>query len=143
MAPTRPLVMQHRRSFMRLLKLREKDIVLLTGTTAPEYRTAVWEGETRVVFSTPQVVRNDLLAKRLNLEKYALLVFDECHRAVKRYAYTDIAEFYVSQATYPLILGMTASPGSKLDRILNVCRNLYIERVEYRSEGDEDVKRAR
>jgi Fanconi anemia group M protein len=140
MAPTRPLVMQHRRSFMRLLKLRAKDTVLLTGATAPEYRTAVWAGEARVVFSTPQVVRNDLLEQRLNLEKYALLVFDECHRAVKRYAYTDIAESYVSQATYPLILGMTASPGSQLDRILDVCRNLYIERVEYRSEEDADVK---
>jgi ERCC4-related helicase len=140
MAPTRPLVMQHRNSFMRLLKLRERDTVLLTGTTPPEYRRDVWEGEARVFFSTPQVVRNDLLEKRLNLEDYGLLVFDECHRAVKKYAYTDIAEFYVCQATYPLILGMTASPGSKLDRILDVCRNLYIERVEYRSEEDADVK---
>jgi len=31
MAPTRPLIMQHRNSFLRLLKLREKDTVLLTG----------------------------------------------------------------------------------------------------------------
>jgi Fanconi anemia group M protein len=140
MAPTRPLVMQHRNSFTRMLKLREKDTVLLTGKTAPEYRRAIWESEARVVFSTPQVVRNDLLEQRLSLEKYGLLVFDECHRAVKKYAYTDIAKFYVSQAKYPLILGMTASPGSKLNRILNVCRNLYIERVEYRSEEDSDVK---
>lgn len=140
MAPTRPLVMQHRRSFMRLLKLREKDTVLLTGTTAPAYRKGVWVGAARVFFSTPQVVRNDLVAKRLTLERYGLLVFDECHRAVKRYAYTEIAKFYVSQARYPLLLGMTASPGSKLDRILNVCRNLYVERVEYRSEEDPEVK---
>jgi ERCC4-related helicase len=140
MAPTRPLVMQHRNSFIRMLKLREKDTVLLTGKTAPEYRRVIWEGEARVVFSTPQVVRNDLLEQRLSLVEYGLLVFDECHRAVKKYAYTDIAEFYVSQAKYSLILGMTASPGSKLERILNVCRNLYIERVEYRSEEDPDVK---
>ena len=140
MAPTRPLVQQHRNSFLRLLKLRERDTALLTGETYPEYRKVVWEGEARVVFSTPQVVRNDLLEHRLTLENYGLLVFDECHRAVKEYAYTDIAQFYVSQAKYPLILGMTASPGSDLNRVLDVCRNLYIERVEHRNEEDPDVK---
>jgi Fanconi anemia group M protein len=140
MAPTRPLVLQHRNSFLRLLKLRDRDTVLLTGETPPEYRKIMWEGEARVVFSTPQVVRNDLLEHRVSLENYGLLVFDECHRAVKEYAYTDIAQFYVSQARYPLILGMTASPGSDMNRILEVCRNLYIERVEYRSEDDADVK---
>jgi ERCC4-related helicase len=140
MAPTRPLVMQHRSRFIRMLKLREKDTVLLTGKTPPEYRKAIWEGDARVVFSTPQVVRNDLLEHRLKLEKYGLLVFDECHRAVGKYAYTDIAKFYVSQAEYPLILGMTASPGSDFSRVLEVCRNLYIEGIEYRSEEDPDVK---
>jgi len=35
---------------------------------------------------------------------------------------------------------MTASPGSNLDRILEVSRNLFIERVEYRTEMDPDVK---
>jgi len=139
-APTRPLVMQHRSSFMRLLKLREEDTALLTGKTPPEYRRAVWEGRARVVFSTPQVVRNDLLEHRLSLENHGLLVFDECHRAVKEYAYTDIARSYVSQARYPLILGMTASPGSDLGRVLEVCRNLSIEHIEYRSEEDLDVK---
>jgi ERCC4-related helicase/DNA-binding transcriptional ArsR family regulator len=140
MAPTRPLVMQHRDSFLRLLTLRPQDTLLLTGKTAPEYRRALWEGEARVVFSTPQVVRNDLWEQRLSLEAYGLLVFDECHRAVKKYAYTDIAASYVAQARYPLILGMTASPGAQLERILNVCRNLYIEQVAYRSEEDPDVK---
>ena len=140
MAPTRPLVMQHRDSFLRLLTLRPQDTLLLTGKTAPEYRRALWEGGARVVFSTPQVVRNDLWEQRLSLEAYGLLVFDECHRAVKKYAYTDIATSYVAQARYPLILGMTASPGAQLERILNVCRNLYIEQVAYRSEEDPDVK---
>jgi Fanconi anemia group M protein len=140
MAPTRPLVLQHRNSFLRLLKLREKDTALLTGETYPEYRKVVWDGEARVIFSTPQVVRNDLLEHRFSLENYGLLVFDECHRAVKEYAYTDIAQFYVSQARYPLILGITASPGSDLNRVMDVCRNLYIERVEHRSEEDPDVK---
>lgn len=140
MAPTRPLVMQHRNSFLRMLKLKEKDTAILTGKTPSGHRRLFWEGEAKVVFSTPQVVRNDLLEHRLSLENYGLVVFDECHRAVKEYAYTDVARLYVSQARYPLILGMTASPGSDVNRVLDVCRNLYIESVEFRSEEDADVK---
>lgn len=140
MAPTRPLVMQHRNSFLRMLKLKEKDTAILTGKTPSDHRRLFWQGEARIVFSTPQVVRNDLLERRLSLENYGLVVFDECHRAVKEYAYTDVARIYVSQARYPLILGMTASPGSDVNRVLEVCRNLYIERVEFRSEEDADVK---
>ena len=140
MAPTRPLIEQHRRRFHEILKLREEDTVLLTGRTPPNKRSFIWDGEARIYFSTPQVVRNDLLERRLSLERFGLLVFDECHRAVKEYAYTDIARYYVRQARYPLILGMTASPGSSLKRVLEVCRNLYIERVEFRSEYDPDVK---
>jgi len=140
MAPTRPLVAQHRETFLKMLKLRENDTVVLTGMTAAEQRTIFWQGDARIYFSTPQVVRNDLIEGRLNLERFMLLVFDECHRAVKEYAYTDIARTYVSQARYPLILGMTASPGSDVKRVEEVCRNLYIERVEFRTEADPDVK---
>ena len=140
MAPTRPLVMQHRETFLRILKLRERDTAVLTGRTPADHRAAFWHGESRIYFSTPQVVRNDLIEGRLNLENFMLLVFDECHRAVKEYAYTDVARTYVMQARYPLILGMTASPGSDLKRVHEVCRNLYIERVEFRTEEDPDVK---
>ena len=140
MAPTRPLVVQHQQSYLQILKLGESDTAILTGKTLPRYRGIVWDSAAKIVFSTPQVVRNDLLSQRLSLENYSLVVFDECHRAAKRYAYTDIAESYISNANYPIILGMTASPGSDLSRVLEVCRNLYIERIEYRTEDDSDVK---
>jgi Fanconi anemia group M protein len=139
MAPTRPLVVQHRASLLRFLKLRANDAVLVTGKTPPSHRRALWTSPARLFLATPQVVRNDLVARRLSLESYGLLVFDECHRAVKKYAYTQVAETYVAQASYPLILGMTASPGSDHRRILDVCGNLRIEQVEYRSEDDADV----
>ena len=140
LAPTRPLVVQHRDSFIRMLRLREKDTHVLTGETPPADRKSLWESRVRLYFSTPQVVRNDLRRRRLSLSNFGLVVFDECHRAVKRYAYTDIARVYVSQASYPLILGMTASPGSELSRVMEVCENLSIEHVEHRTEEDPDVK---
>jgi len=140
MAPTRPLVLQHRESFLRLLKLREGDVATLTGNTPPEIREAMWKSPSRVIFATPEVVRNDLAEKRFTLKDFGLLVFDECHRAVKEYAYTDVANFYLQQAKSPLILAMTASPGSKPERIQEVCRSLSIEQIFFRTEDDADVR---
>jgi ERCC4-related helicase len=141
MAPTRPLVSQHLKSFSAVLKIMEEQVAMVTGKTVPEARRAVWDKrDVRLVFATPEVVRNDLEEGRLNLKDFILLVFDEAHRAVKDYAYTTIAREYVGQSMHPVILAMTASPGAKRERVQEVCNNLYIEHVEYRSEEDCDVK---
>lgn len=140
MAPTRPLVIQHKNTFIRMLRINEEDVVVLTGKTEQHYRTAVWSKNAKIFFATPQVVKNDLVKNILTLSDYSLVVFDEAHRAVKEYAYTDIARYYVQQSDYPLILAMTASPGADRERIRYVCENLFIEQVEYRSEDDSDVR---
>ena len=139
MAPTRPLVLQHFDTYMNMLKLGSEDAIPLTGKTPPIYRRYVWDGNARIVFATPQIVKNDLESGALSLQNFSLLVFDECHRARKDYAYTVVAKKYVEQALWPIILGMTASPGADKDKILEICEALYVERVEYRSEEDTDV----
>jgi ERCC4-related helicase len=140
-APTRPLVVQHMKSFFLVLKIPQDQLTEVTGKTQPLARTAIWNNkDARLVFATPEVVRNDLLDNRLMLNDYSLLIFDEAHRAVKDYAYTVIARKYIDQSEYPVILGMTASPGSDIKRIQDVCNNLFIEHLEYRTEEDVDVK---
>ncbi len=140
MAPTRPLCVQHMGVFQRVIRLPQEDFALLTGRIPSGYREAVWRGSSRIVFATPQVVRNDLLMRGLRLNEFGLLVFDECHRAVKEYAYTEVAQQYVRHSDYPLILGLTASPGSDIERVRMVCDSLFIEHVEYRCDEDPDVK---
>ena len=140
-APTRPLVVQHMKSFFSVLKISQDQLTEVTGKTQPLARTAIWNNkDVRLIFATPEVVRNDLLDNRLNLEDFSLLIFDEAHRAVKDYAYTAIARKYVDQSEHPVILAMTASPGSDTRRIQDVCNNLFIEHLEYRTEEDADVK---
>jgi len=140
-APTRPLVLQHMKSFFSVLKLSQDKIAEITGKTPPLPRTAIWNNRgIRLVFATPEVVRNDLQDNRLSLNDFSLLVIDEAHRAVKDYAYTTIASQYVDQSEHPVILAMTASPGSDAKRIHDVCKNLFIEHIEYRTEEDMDVK---
>jgi ERCC4-related helicase len=140
MAPTRPLCVQHAASFRKVMRLPEEDIVILTGKTPADFREVTWNGRSRLVFATPEVVRNDLMAKRMDLSGFGLLVFDECHRSVKEYAYTEIASQYAKTSDYPLILGMTASPGSDVQKVKAVCESLSIEHVEYRSDEDPDVR---
>ncbi len=136
LAPTKPLVEQHARFLKRVLKVEE--IISLSGEVPPEKRKELWENA-RIIVSTPQVIENDLLAGRISLEDVILVVFDEAHRAVGNYAYVFIAKEYLRTARKPLILAMTASPGSDPERIMEVIQNLGIEAIEVRTEWDEDV----
>jgi Fanconi anemia group M protein len=134
LAPTKPLVEQHA-SFVREF-LVDCEPLVFTGETPPKKREEMWK-ESDIIVSTPQVVVNDLVSARTKLDDYALIIFDEAHRASGDYAYVFIAERYQFQRG--LSLGMTASPGSDAKRILEVCSNLGIELVEIRSEFDPDV----
>ncbi|MEW5995332.1 MAG: DEAD/DEAH box helicase family protein, partial [Candidatus Zixiibacteriota bacterium] len=133
MAPTRPLVLQHRDTFLRFLKLRPGDAEILTGRSPPNHRLNAWNGPARLYFATPQVVNNDSEGG-LSLKDFSLLMFDECHRARKNYSYTKVAQAYARDSQYPLILGMTASPGADREKIEEICRALFIEHVEARTE---------
>ncbi|MFL6508532.1 MAG: helicase-related protein [Nitrososphaeraceae archaeon] len=141
MAPTRPLVSQHMMSFLSALKVLQEETACVTGKTLPEYRSAVWnQRRIRLLFATPEVVKNDISERRLSLSDFSLLVFDEAHRAVKDYAYTSIARHYIQQSSNPLLLALTASPGAERKRVQEVCDNLFVENMEYRTEEDPDVK---
>lgn len=141
MAPTRPLVLQHLLSFSSFLKVLDDQKILVTGKISPSTRKMIWDNKTiKLIFATPEVIRNDLNESRLNLNDFGLIVFDEAHRAIKDYAYTLISKKYMEQSPNPLIVAMTASPGSDKNRIQQICNNLYIEHIEYRNEEDADVK---
>ena len=136
LAPTKPLVEQHAASMRNVLVVDR--ITLFTGeATAPEDRELLWR-ENKIIVSTPQVIRNDLRAERISLDDVSLIVFDEAHRAVGDYAYVDVAAAY-KDVPGRLVLGMTASPGSSAEKILEVCGNLGITAVEIRTEYDPDV----
>jgi Fanconi anemia group M protein len=139
LAPTKPLALQHYETFKRMMNLKDGEITIMTGETHPEERSYLWR-RSKYVFATPQTVRNDLRAGRVELNETVLLVFDEAHRSVKDYSYTQLADLYKDQAWNPLIMGLTASPGGSRAKVDEIMRNLYIEKVEIRSEDDEDVK---
>lgn len=139
LAPTKPLIEQHRSSFAQHLDIDESKLVIFSGEVAPKKREELWKSG-RIFFSTPQGFENDLLSRRISLEQVSLLVFDEAHHATGDYAYVTIAKQYQRQGCHARVLGLTASPGSELEKIQEVCTNLSIENIEARTEEDPDVK---
>ncbi|MFO7793025.1 MAG: DEAD/DEAH box helicase [Candidatus Saliniplasma sp.] len=134
LAPTKPLVNQHAQDIKELLELDEPEV--FTGDVKPEEREELWKN-TDVIVSTPQVIRNDLMAQRISLDDVSMVIFDEAHRAVGGYSYVYIAEQYKKRDG--LVLGLTASPGSETEHITSVCETLDIENVEIRTKYDPDV----
>jgi Fanconi anemia group M protein len=145
LAPTKPLVEQHLRYFEKYLVLKPKEgsstspFVMFTGEAPPDERTADWN-KAAVILATPQVIKNDVIAGRYTLNDVTLLIVDECHRAVGNYAYVFLSQRYMGSAEKPLLLAMTASPGSVQEKVQDVCSNLGIAHIENRTENDPDVR---
>lgn len=137
LAPTKPLVEQQYEFYVEALDISESEMLLLTSDThSPAEREDVWAEKPSVIFATPQIVENDIVSERANLAEISYVTFDECHRASGDYAYTYIAEKYWMDSENPLVTGLSASPGSDEDDILQVCKNLGITNVEVRTEDD-------
>jgi ERCC4-related helicase len=138
LAPTRPLVQQHADAFARwLTPLR---VARFTGTVRRPVREGAWENAD-VVFATPEIVVNDLAAHRYRLTEAMLVVFDEAHHAVGKYAYVPLAAQYRTERPEgSRILGLTASPGGKNERIEEVVSNLGVRRIEARTREDDGVR---
>lgn len=140
LAPTKPLVQQHYDTFAEKTLFELEDLGLITGLSPPSKRKNLYNIG-RIFFATPQCIRNDVKNGILTLKDVGLIIFDEAHRARGSYAYVSIARHYFEQCHRPLVLGLTASPGSEEKKILEICSNLGIEVIEYRSDEDKDVKR--
>ena len=139
LSPTKPLVDQHTAFFKKVMMFSEEEVLAFTGSIAPTEREKLWT-QGKLIVSTPQVIENDLLTKRISLEDVSHITFDEAHRAVGNYAYTFIAEKYFESAKNPHVLGITASPGSSDEKISEVCQALHIEHVAVKNEKDRDVR---
>jgi Fanconi anemia group M protein len=126
LAPTKPLVFQHAKYLSQLLGI---EAVEITGEMRKEKRTALYDSS--LIVSTPQTMKNDLMNFDFD---FSVIVFDEAHRAIGKYAYTQIAEFAKKNGS--LIIGLTASPGGKFEKIKKIMDALFIENVEIRTEKD-------
>ena len=134
-APTAALVKQH---FDDLELVFDKDStkpISMSGAIPPSKREGMWN-KGRLVVSTPQVVRNDVNRGLLDLSDCCLLIIDEAHHSTGERAEAQVADLYLELANEPLILGMTASPGSNTEKVQEICNRLRVGRIHLRTSED-------
>lgn len=139
LAPSKPLAAQHMDAFKKNFVIEEGLMELFTGETKPEKREAAWK-TAKIIFSTPQGMSNDVIGSRISLEDVSCLIIDEAHKATGEYDYVWIAKNYHQKANFERILCLTASPGANMEKIMEVCKNCFIEEIEVRTKDDDDVK---
>ena len=139
LAPTKPLVLQHVKTFTESTTIDPEKLQSFTGETAATKRVQAWTSST-VCFMTPQTFQNDITNNLYPIDDVSLLVLDEAHHAIGDYAYCAIARIYMEKAMSPHILAITASPGATRDKIEEIKQNLFIEIVDVRDETDPDVQ---
>lgn len=121
-APTTPLCAQHAASFRACFNLPPESIQSITGRVNRQKRQIAWS-TARIVVSTPQIAANDIERNILDLKRFGLVIIDEAHLAVERYAAITVAN--VAQSTGCNILGLTAGDDDEaLERVRN---NLHLE----------------
>ena len=139
LAPTRPLVEQHLKSFEKNLPELWCEMVLFTGSVNAQKRREMFN-TAEIIFSTPQCVANDLRAGLYSMEEVSLLVIDECHRCLKNYDYTAVVDYYKRQGANQRVLGLTASPGHESGKIKEICKHMSIDEIEVRDRDSPDVR---
>ena len=134
-APTAALVKQHIDDLKLVFDKDSFQPISMSGAIPPSKREGMWN-RGRLVVSTPQVVRNDVNRGLLDISDCCLLIIDEAHHATGERAEAQVADLYLELGKEPLILGMTASPGSNREKVEEICNRLQVGRIHLRTSED-------
>jgi len=134
LAPTRVLVNQHYEFLKENLLI--EDIEIVTGEDLPQKRKKKWMNS--IICATPEITRNDLERNIVSSDQFNLVIFDEAHRTVGDYAYSQIADKI--QGNDIRILGMTATLPSEKEKATEIITKLRIQNLLQRSDDSPDVK---
>ncbi len=66
---------------------------------------------------TPQTMENDLLNQRIDPTSIVLIIYDEAHKAIGKYAFHNINKYLEKLQIAYRVLALTATPGNSLDKI--------------------------
>ncbi|MEX0910730.1 MAG: DEAD/DEAH box helicase, partial [Nitrosopumilaceae archaeon] len=134
LAPTRVLAHQHYLFLKNNLLI--DDIALITGEDPITRRKKMWSNS--VICATPEITKNDLDRQLINPEQFNLVIFDEAHRTIGDYAYSEIADRI--KTTNARIVGMTATLPSEKEKATEILHTLKISSIAQRTEDSPDVK---
>lgn len=139
MAPTKPLVSQQIDACLRITGIPRHDCSVLMGGVKQRDREHEWANK-RVFFATPQVVELDLDGEILDPRTVSLLVVDEAHHTSGKYSYGTVVKKLLDAHQSFRVLGLTATPASKVEGVQSVVQHLLISHLEVKGEQDPDVQ---
>lgn len=140
LAPTKPLVFQQLNCLKRVKGIEKNDIAELTGSKSQKAREEEYK-QKRILFMTPQTLKNDIEKEIFQISNIILIVYDEAHRASGKYAYSEINKLLKKRKQIYRVLALTATPGNDFEKIQKIVSNLSICRIEVREDSDPDVKK--
>jgi len=140
-APTRPLVTQQIEACYLIMGIPISSTAEITGQTKVSKRGELWKNHS-VFFCTPQTLDKDVNDnKNFDASKVVCLVLDEAHRAKGDYAYVKAVRGIAAAGARFRTVGLSATPGADRASIDEVLRNLRVEKLEAKTDDDEDVKK--
>ena len=138
MAPTKPLVAQQIESCFNVMGIPQEDTKELTGSVNVAERKNHWTSK-RVFFLTPQVMANDLSRGLFPAKEVKLIIVDEAHKAQGEHAYCQAVTEIIRSESNTRIVALTATPGTDIEKVKLVLRNLCISHIELRNEESPDI----
>jgi len=140
LAPTRPLVTQQIEACYNMVGISERHTAEMSGKSKPSHRTELWN-KRRVFFCTPQTCEKDIKEGRCDARRIVCIVFDEAHKALGKYAYTNVIKLVEKAGAKFRVVGLSATPGKNLENVRKVLENLRISKIDSRSEDDPNVRK--
>ena len=96
----------------------------------------------QLFFCTPQIIQLDLQSGKAAASQIVLLIFDEAHRAVGDYAYTEVMQRVWDASHHRVrVLALSATPGSTQEKAQEVVTKLNIDSVFVRDSKDPEIQR--
>ncbi|XP_043265489.1 ATP-dependent DNA helicase MPH1 [Colletes gigas] len=138
LAPTKPLVAQQIFACHNIMGIPSAETIELTGAIHQKQREVAWSKK-RVVFATPQVFHNDLEKNIIPADLVKCVVVDEAHKALGKHSYCECIRILSEKNQYFRVLGLSATPGNKIDNVHEVLQNLHIAHMELRDETSPDI----
>ncbi|KAK0163493.1 hypothetical protein PV327_007168 [Microctonus hyperodae] len=138
LAPTKPLVAQQIEACHDIMGIPISQTIELTGAINQKQREIAWRNK-RVIFATPQTFQNDIEKGIVKTELIKCVVIDEAHKALGKHSYSESIRLLRESNRYYRLLALSATPGSKLDAVQDVIRNLHITHLELRDDTSPDI----
>lgn len=127
------LTTQHQEMLNKITRKNEKSRAI-SGLVPINKRE--WNDKTDlVIFATPHVVIREFAKKKINLELYDLIVFDEMQHVTGFYPYVPIAAIARDLKKVPKFLALSATPGETraemdiIEKILNI-KHWHVAEIE-------------